>query len=652
MNRDCIVKEALFTDGTEQFVVPSVFCTGDRVRIRFRTLKDNVDRVELIFSDGSRTGMYKAWSDALFDFYEAEVTAGPEMYYRFEVFRGEESYLFHRELTLTADFEVPEWMQGAVVYQIFPDRFRNGCPDNDVREGEFTDGKLFSEHIDEGEEDVKEPDILRFYGGDLQGIAEKLPYLKDLGVEALYLNPVFVSPSNHKYDCQDYEHIDPHLAVIRKEGGYRIRTTDPENLEASNAYFESFVKSCHEAGIRVILDGVFNHCGSCSNMFNAMGFYEEPGAYESKDSRWAGFFHFENEDPAAWPCNDSYDKWWGMTTLPKLDYENNGELEAYMLSIAEKWIAAPYDADGWRLDVAEDLGPDGDYNHHFWQMFRKAVKSVKKDAVILAEHYGDPGPWLQGNEWDTIMNYRGFMDPVSYFVSGMEKHSDYSTPELKGNGAAFFEAMRAGFQGMPWPSVLSSLNQLDNHDHSRMLTRTSGRCGRLRTAGAAAAEEGVSVGLFMTSVVIQMCWPGAPGIYYGDEAGLCGWTDPDSRRPFPWGKENLQLTAFYKALIRVRNRPVFRKGSLIALYGGEGVIAFGRMLGQEAAVVIVNVSDGEKEVRIPVWQCGIAPGEQLLRVFHTQGERFEEDMERPDTDMELSVRLAPCSASIYLKRAD
>ncbi|MDO4266166.1 MAG: glycoside hydrolase family 13 protein [Eubacteriales bacterium] len=667
-----IDKEALFSDGTEDYCFPTECDPGDRVRIRFRTLKNNVDRVAFIRADeNSETleTMKKAFSDTYFDYYETELRVGRvPVHYYFEAERGEESCIYtrlgadgglgHRSyFVLMPGFHVPEWLKGCVMYQIFTDRFCNGDSSNDVRTGEYTYLKGSSEQVTDWNAPVSTLDVGRFYGGDLGGVLEKLPYLKSLGIEAIYFNPLFVSPSNHKYDCQDYEHIDPHLTVIKEDGDYVKRTADPVNLEASDAFFAGFIARCHEEGIKVIIDGVFNHCGSYNRMMDRGGIYRraggyEPGAYETADSPYRYYFKFADERPEAWPENGSYEKWWDNDTLPKLNYEGPSKLWDYILSIGRKWIAEPYNADGWRLDVAADLGHSPECNHSFWRDFRKAVREVKPEAIVLAEHYGDAYPWLQGGEWDTVMNYDAFMEPVSYFLTGMEKHSDSYRGDLEGDGQAFFDAMRHGQCAMQTSSILGAMNELSNHDHSRFLTRTNKRPGRLETAGAEAASENINIGLFSAAVVIQMTWPGAPTVYYGDEAGLCGWTDPDDRRPYPWGRENHQLLDFHTYMIKLHKHDVFRKGAWKELYAGRYLIAYGRMLGKHISFTVVNAGDCTQELELPVWLLGITDDMTITRVVHTDHTRYNVGLHhRASRNGSLHCTMPPYSAKVYINWA-
>ena len=218
--------------------------------------------------------------------------------------------------------------------------------------------------------------------------------------------------------------------------------------------------------------------------------------------------------------------------------------------------------------MAADLGLTPEFNHLFWKEFRRRVKAVNPDVLIIAEHYGNPAPWLGGDEWDTVMNYDAFMDPLSFFLTGVEKHSDYRRDDLYQNGMAFFGTIFEAMSHMPTPSVYCAMDELDNHDHSRFMTRTNGRIGRLNTVGGEAADEDIHPEVFREAAVIQMTWPGAPTIYYGDEAGLTGWTDPDNRRTYPWGHEDEALIEFYRALAKLRaGLPVLRRQREAAVRG-------------------------------------------------------------------------------------
>ena len=642
-------KNALFCDGTSDYVIPAEPGIHEKVRLRFRTARDDAQEVCLI-SGGEALQMQKISSGEVFDYYETKVQLTDTMFvYYFRIKSESEELCYHRcgvsehpveyyNFRIMPGFSTPAWAKGAVMYQIFVDRFCNGDPSNDVEDGEYV-------YIGEPVCKVKDwnefpaaMDIRRFHGGDLQGVLDKLDYLEELGVEVIYFNPLFVSPSNHKYDIQDYDYIDPHYGVIIEDGGevlpegekdntratkYQKRTGDIRNLEASNRLFAKLVEEMHTRGMRVILDGVFNHCGSFNKWMDRERIYEpqpeyEKGAYVSAQSPYRDFFHFFDEREEAWPYNKNYDGWWGHDTLPKLNYEDSPMLEEYILNIGKKWVSPPYNADGWRLDVAADLGYSNEYNHIFWENFRKAVKSANPQALILAEHYGDPGEWLQGDEWDSVMNYDAFMEPLTWFLTGMEKHSDERRTDLWGNADNFVNTMNHFMASMLTPSLQVAMNELSNHDHSRFLTRTNHIVGRVAQLGSKAAEEGINLAVMREAVAVQMTWVGAPTVYYGDEAGVCGFTDPDSRRTYPWGQENRELVEFHKEMIRIHKREkLLRTGSLKMLSWSSNVLAYARFQEGEQIIVVLNNSKELKEVTIPVWQAEVPMKGKMERLMYS-----------------------------------
>ena len=538
-------------------------------------------------------------------------------------------------------FHTPDWAKSAVFYQIYVDRFANGDPTNDVLDREYI-------YIDEPVSRVtdwgKYPaqmGVREFYGGDLQGVLDHLDYLQELGVDVIYCNPIFVSPSNHKYDIQDYDYIDPHFGKIVVDEGevlpegardnhraskYISRVTDKRNLEASNEFFVHFVEEIHKRGMKIILDGVFNHCGSFNKWMDAERLYEnqygyEKGAYVDANSPYRHYFKFYNEE--LWPYNEDYDGWWGHKTLPKLNYEESRQLYDYILDIGRKWVSPPYNVDGWRLDVAADLGQSGEMNHQFWKDFRKAVKTANPDAIILAEHYGDPGEWLQGDEWDTVMNYSAFMEPITWFLTGLEKHSDEKRSDLLGNTQAFKDAMIYHMSRFQYPSLMVSMNELSNHDHSRFLTRTNQTVGRTNSLGPEAADQNVNKGIMRAAVMIQMTWPGAPTIYYGDEAGVTGWTDPDNRRTYPWGHEDQELIRFHKDMIHIHKyHEALMKGSLKYLQGGYKVIGYGRFTDHEKMIILINSGFDEAKVKVSAWEVGVTEEEDMQQIVISNEESY------------------------------
>ncbi len=672
-------RRALFTDETLDYRRPEEPDAGDRVVLRFRTERDNADRVYYVEEERKlEARMLKVSSVGRFDYYEYVIVADKRpRRYHFKVVRGEESCFFNRlgavdahedchAFRITPGFHTPEWAKGAVIYQIFVDRFCRGDAGNDVQSCEYVYIGRPVYRVEDWGRNPSTMDVGCFYGGDLQGVWDKLDYLQDLGIEVIYFNPLFVSPSNHKYDTQDYDHIDPHYGVIVKDGGelvaedaanndqatrYQIRTASQENLEASDAFFARFMEEVHKRGMKVIIDGVFNHCGSFNKWLDRELIYArqgkyEPGAYESEDSPYRSFFRFYEEE---WPYNTHYDGWWGHDTLPKLNYEDSPKLYQYIMEIARKWVLPPYCVDGWRLDVAADLGRSSEFNHQFWRDFRRQVKEANPEAIILAEHYGDPGSWLQGDQWDTVMNYDAFMEPLTWFLTGMEKHSDEYNGDLLGDGDWFFRTMKYHMSRMQTPSLMVAMNQLSNHDHSRFLTRTNRTVGRIGSAGAEMANAGVCKHVLREAVLVQMTWPGAPTLYYGDEAGVCGWTDPDSRRTYPWGREDYELIEFHRYMITLHKAlPALRRGSVKQLLQDRHLIAYGRMRGANKCAIALNNADEARWLELPVWELGVADGQKMVRLMLTRADGYNAGMESYEVkDGKISLEL-PGGAGILL----
>ena len=652
MTDGTINRAAIFSDGTGNFVNPAEPEINSQVEILCRTGRDDAEKVTAVV-DGACYDMYVKERNSQFDYYAVTLSLeSHQISYHFQIEKRGELICYNRQgvvdeinpyfdFCIIPGFHTPAWAKGAVMYQIFVDRFYNGDSSNDVVDREYS---YIGEPVTRVKDWNKMPasmGVREFYGGDLKGIWEKLDYLQDLGVEVLYLNPIFVSPSNHKYDTQDYDYVDPHYGVITKDGGevlpegdldnshaerYIQRVVNKENLEASNAFFASFVEEVHKRGMKVILDGVFNHCGSFNKWLDREKIYDrdasyEKGAFLTEDSPYHDFFHFYPD--GSWPDNTHYDSWWGNDTLPKLNYEESEKLASYVMRIAKKWVSEPYNVDGWRLDVAADLGHSEDYNHGFWRKFRESVKKANPEAIILAEHYGDPSPWLDGSQWDTVMNYDAFMEPVSWFLTGMEKHSDMAALDMIGDSSAFFGAMTDYGARFTMPSAQVAMNELSNHDHSRFLTRTNKKVGRTAFAGPRAADMGVNTAVMRQAVVMQMTWVGAPTLYYGDEAGVCGWTDPDNRRSYPWGREDNELIRFHKEMIRIhRDYQVFKTGSMLYLHGENGLIVYGRFQGEEKAVIAVQTGGTQREIQVDVWRLGLKDGEKIASMMATDQQGF------------------------------
>ena len=655
-----------FSDETVNFRVPEEPAEGEAFTVRFRVLKGAETTVSLhVCLDGAAqtVEMRPAFAKGIYVFYEASVPGAlmrADYYFITASADGTLCYYGKNGLsdraadvqpfTVRPHFSVPDWARGAVWYQIFPDRFANGDPSNDPEDGEYCDKTGVSCRHADWEEPVTDGDFNCFYGGDLQGIIDHLDYLQGLGVDVLYLNPVFVAPSSHKYNTQDYDHVDPHLGVIIKDAEgpdrYGIRTTSKENLEASDALLARLIKQAHARGLKVVLDGVFNHCGDTHKWMDRYGIYKkftgEVGAWWDSDCEYCSYFRFNGYH--------EYESWWDNETLPKLNLDGSEKLREEIFRIAEKWISPPYNADGWRLDVAADLCHSPEANHAFWKEFRERVRAAKPDALILAEHYGDASSWLCGDEWDSVMNYDAFMDPVTLFLTGVDKHSDSYSEREEGDGVLFWERYSKASARLPKASLESALNELDNHDHSRFLSRTNHVTGRLGAHESWEAEKGVSKPLLRAAVVMQMTLPGAPGIYYGDEAGLCGFTDPDNRRPFPWGKEDAVLQDFYLNAVRLhKNIPALQGGSLVPVIMDEDLAVYGRFKGEDAALVVIYTGTEGARVRIDLADVTGAAPTAVTRILHSGSLGCSLGRKPVPTPMgTIELSLLPQSAEIYI----
>ncbi|EIX1532996.1 maltodextrin glucosidase [Cronobacter sakazakii] len=442
----------------------------------------------------------------------------------------------------------PQWVQDQVFYQIFPDRFARSTP-----RGAQQDNIYF--HHAQGHDiilrDWHEPVSAEvggstFYGGDLDGIREKLPYLKKLGVTALYLNPIFSAPSVHKYDTADYRHVDPQFGG--DEALLRLR------------------EKTREAGMRLILDGVFNHTGDTHPWFDRQN-HGTDGACHHPNSPTRNWYTFAEDGHAF--C------WLGYDSLPKLDFAERGVMEEIYAgeeSVVKHWLKAPWSIDGWRLDVVHMLGERGGAkaNLRHVEGITHAAKAVNPQAFVFGEHFGDARQWLQNDVEDAAMNYRGFTTPVWSFLAGVDHGLEPQQLDAA-DCARWMDEYRAA---LSHEQQLRMFNQLDSHDTARFKTVAKGEPARIRAA---------AVWLF--------CWPGVPCVFYGDEVGVEGGNDPFCRQPFPWDKtqQDGELLALYQRLARLRHRSrALRSGACQVVYAKGDVLVFTRVFRQERVLVALN----------------------------------------------------------------
>ena len=468
-------------------------------------------------------------------------------------------------------YETPGWYDSGVTYHIFVDRFHRAGPPPEPKQG-----RKFRLHGDwsdtpdlypEGEQEQN----WDFFGGNLRGIREKLPYLKSLGVTALYLSPVFEAASNHRYDTGDYMKIDP---VAGNEEEFRVMCAEAQAM-----------------GIRVIMDCAFSHTGSDSRYFNARGLYDGTGAAQSKESPYYGWYRF-----GRWP--DDYECWWGVRSLPQVNELNPGYME-YTLksadSVVRHWLAAG--ASGFRLDVADELPRE------YVECLRAAVKETKPDALVIGEvwedastksSYGERRRYFQGRELDGVMNYPA-REAILQFIKG----------ELAAGGLR--DVLMRLHRNYPEPARRCMMNVLSTHDTARTINYFGAPPEAFVLTKPEKAARGLDKdeyergrGLLQLASALQYMLPGSPCLYYGDEAGLTGFEDPLNRRCYPWGEEDGVLIEWYRALgsIRTELRDVFSGGELKVEPLGERAVRVERLTGARAVAAIVNA--GAEQCRVPL----------------------------------------------------
>ncbi|WP_141504787.1 alpha-glycosidase [Paenibacillus luteus] len=520
------------------------------LHIRIRTKKADMKQITLVYGDkydwskaNSEVQMVRLASDAMFDYWEASAQPAFRRVVYFFALNDGESMVYFQE---SGFFEVPPvifyeglfdfpflnpvdvhtppaWVKKAVFYQIFPERFANGDSTLDPDGTEDWGGT---------------PTPHNFFGGDLQGIIDHLEYLASLGINAIYLNPVFEGTTNHKYDTQDYFKVDPHFGT--------------------NDKLKELVKACHKRGIRVLLDAVFNHCG---HTFKPFVDVMENGL----SSAFADWFHIRE-----WPLTvkdgvPTYDTFGFEPIMPKLNTEN-AEVKEYLLKVAKYWIEE-VEIDGWRLDVANEV------DHAFWREFRNTVKAVKPDAYILGEIMNDALPWLLGDQFDAVMNYPFTKACLDFFA-----HDRIGAGQLANK-------LTGQIVGYPKQVNEAAFNLLGSHDTARLLTLCGGSTERMKLA-----------------TLFQFTYPGAPCIYYGDEIGLNGKQDPDNRKCMEWDpqKQNGALLAFFKQTIRLRQQySALQDGALTFLQDqvNDRNLIYERRDEQDQFVILINNSEHRSAFR-------------------------------------------------------
>ncbi len=452
------------------------------------------------------------------------------------------------------NFSTPEWVHHAIFYQIFPDRFAK------------SDKLVKPNHLESWD---SPPHIHGYKGGDLLGVMEKLDYLQDLGVNAIYFNPIFQSAANHRYHTHDYFQVDPML------GGYPA--------------FRDLLKEAHHRNMRVVLDGVFNHA--------SRGFFQFNDILENGEkSAYLDWFHVRGFPLHAYDGKPNYSCWWNLPALPEFNTDNP-QVRDFIMRVAKYWMDEGID--GWRLDVPNEIDDDV-----FWQEFRQVVKGANPDAYIVGEIVTDASRWLAGDQFDAVMNYLLTYAIWMYF-GGKDVNQELYGHWISQHGASinihnvadFANFVTGLLERYPRGAVLAQLNLLDSHDTARFLSILNGRKDLMQLA-----------------VLFLMTYPGAPCVYYGDEIGLDGGIDPDSRKSFPWEdvRWDKDMLGFYQRCIWMRKEhPALQDGDFKVLLAENDVLTYLRSKGDQRLLVVINRSEETRRVDIDLQ--GLIPDDSLLK---------------------------------------
>lgn len=501
-------------------------------------------------------------SEKNYDLYCAEFVIEEigNYYYYFDFNNSENSNLYttiNELLIFKNDYTTPDWIKGGIIYHIFVDRFYktkvNDKNDNIIIRNDW--GGVPNYKPDENGEILNND----FFGGNIDGIISKLPYLQRLGITAIYLSPVFEAHSNHKYDTSDYFIIDPMFGT-------------ENTLKILCAMAEKY-------GIYIILDGVFSHTGVDSLYFNKYNNYKSVGAYQSKDSPYFDWYTFNN-----W--NNDYNCWWNIKILPTINKQSNSYIDfiTQKEGVLNHWLKSG--VKGYRLDVADELPSE------FLEKLRNSVKSEKKEAIIIGEVWEDASnkfsydklkEYFCGNQLDSVTNY-----PLRTAIIDYLKYKDCTN---------LYKTMNLIIEKYPIQTVNCLMNILSTHDTIRILTELGSKS--IPTSKDEMAESKLSkdelfegIKLLKIASLLQMTLPGVPCIYYGDEVGMEGWKDPFNRLCFPWGNENIELLNHYKFISELRkNNSLFVDGNYKCIIHDEGVFAFERYHENKKIVIAINLSD-------------------------------------------------------------
>jgi alpha-glucosidase len=616
--------DGLFSDQGPLYMNPAEPAATTAVVLTLRAFKDDITSAGIKYFDTADNSfhtvpMSRLKDDATgrFEFWQGTVPASPSLkYYRFQIVDGTATAWLNaggitsaepttEDFWIVPGFHTPDWAKHAIYYQIFPDRFFDGDPSNNLAfkssvpvlpvngacpAGSYLYFNRCAYLHNAWSEAPENPGFGDdFFGGDLAGITAKIDsYLKGtLEVTALYLNPIFESPSNHKYDTQDYSVVDPHFGA--------------------NSDLAKLIQTAHTSSgayMAVLLDGVFNHTSTFHRWFDEQHQYATDGAYESTTSPWSNRYAF-----LTWP--NVYCDWAGVASLPKLNYGSSSlrdDLYRGADSVMQRYLKPPYSADGWRLDAAEELvtitsqpnaaSCGGTDDHAIWRDIRQYVKSANPEALLLGEQWHNANAWMNGKEWDAAVNYNGFNVPVSKWITCQNLHGEEAGQCL--SVTAFDQWLRGTLADYPRPAQLAMMNSLSTHDTERFLWRADGDEWKMKLA-----------------IILQMTYVGAPAIYYGDEIGLTGGNDPDDRRTFNWDSStwNQTLLTLYKTMIGIRkSTTALNDGSFKTLLIDDAnkLYSYGRWDANTWAIVVLNNDIVGHSASVPAYQLSIPDGTKMV----------------------------------------
>jgi len=565
--------DGIFSDGSSTFLSNLNPKIGDKVSVKIRVFSNTgIERImisTLLNGEESVFPMLLDYSEGIFDYYSVDLYIIHYITkYHFILVKDDEVWIYNQrgldqhyslkqwQFTLIAESTFPEWIHDAVFYQIFPDRFFNGDKKNDVNDNEYEKDGFLSKKKDWSNVPSRyyEGGSLDFFGGDLDGILQKIHYLKDLGINAIYLNPIFTAPSNHKYDCIDYFHVDKHFggdeALIR------------------------LIKALHENEIKIVLDISINHVGKLHPWCT-----EKPG-----------FFYYDE--------NGNQECWSGYIDLPVLNY-NCEELKNIVYrsknSALKKWLLPPYNADGWRFDVGQSTGlmKENKLDHILWREIRKELKSVKPDSYLFTEHWDDCVSYLQGDMWDASMNYYGFTRAVRKFLGDIDRFSSYKTKNasFKSGAEILAKEVMELYSLIPYTVRMNLLNLISSHDYPRI--------------GIVADRD-----IAMIVPLFLFVFPGVPCVYYGVEMNIGGYVEEDSgfRFPMEWNedKQDKDFYNLYRFLIGYRkNSDVLKRGSFKFIYTNNDMIGIARFDKSMCVLLICSVSNMPSSCEIDLKSIGL-----------------------------------------------